>query len=109
MLPFLPETVGSHWATDSQVDVVAVNRREQVILLGECQWGGNRLHRAAVCELLKKAPLVVPGEGWEVHYALSARSDFTEAAAALAAEAEMILVDLARLRRDLQADLLAEE
>lgn len=109
VLPFLPETVGSHWATDSQVDVVAVNWREQAILLGECKWGGNRLNRAVVRELLEKAPLVVPGEGWEVHYALFARAGFTEAAAALADEVGMLLVDLTRLYRDLRADLLAED
>jgi len=106
-LPFLPETVGSHWATGSQVDVVAVNWREKAILLGECKWGGNRLNRAVVSELLEKTPLVVPDEGWQIQYALFARAGFTEAAAALAGEAGMLLVDLARLYRDLRADLLA--
>ncbi len=39
-LPFPPEIVGSHWSKDVQVDVVALNWREQAILLGECKWGG---------------------------------------------------------------------
>jgi AAA+ ATPase superfamily predicted ATPase len=39
VLPFVPELVGSHWATDAQVDVVAINWRERAILLGECKWG----------------------------------------------------------------------
>jgi len=40
-LPFSPEIVGSHWAPNSQVDVVALNWRERAILLGECKWGSS--------------------------------------------------------------------
>ena len=47
-LPFLPEIVGSHWAPDRQVDVVAVNWRERAILLGECKWGVKAVERPGV-------------------------------------------------------------
>jgi uncharacterized protein len=105
VLPFLPETVGSHWSTDSQVDVVAINWREKAILLGECKWGANALNRSVVRELLEKAPLVVPGEAWDVHYTLFAREGFTEAATKLASSAGALLVDLDRLYRDLRGAL----
>ncbi len=72
-LPFAPEIVGSHWAPDAQVDVVAVNWRERAILLGECKWGADAVGRSVVRELVDKAPRVVPGEGWQVHYAFFAR------------------------------------
>lgn len=105
-LPFLPETVGSHWSTDSQVDVVAINWREKAILLGECKWGGNALNRAIVRELLQKAETIVPGDGWRVHYAFFARSGFTEAASRLASSVGALLVDLDHLYRDLREALI---
>ena len=109
VLPFLPETVGSHWAPDSQVDVVAINWREQAILLGECKWGPRPLSRTVVRELLEKTALVVPDDGWQVHYILFARAGFTEAAAALAVSSGVLLVDLPRLVRDLRAALTGSE
>ncbi len=104
-LPFMPELVGSHWATDAQVDVVAINWREQAILLGECKWGVKALGRSVVRELAAKASRVAPGDDWQVHYAFFARAGFTDAARA---EAELLgaaLVDLERLDVDLRQAL----
>jgi hypothetical protein len=81
-LPFAPELVGSHWAPDAQVDVVAVNWRDQAILLGECKWGVDAVGRSVVRDLVDKAPRVVPGEDWQVHHAFFARSGLTDAARA---------------------------
>ena len=102
-LPFHPQQVGSHWAADAQVDVVAINWREKAILLGECKWGTERMDRAVVRELIARGPLVVPdrGQGWSIHYAFFARAGFTEAAQAEAAQHNAVLVDLATLDRDL--------
>jgi hypothetical protein len=105
LLPFLPETMGSHWAPDNQVDIVAVNWREQAILLGECKWEPRPLSRTVVRELFEKTPLVVRDEGWQVHYVLFARAGFTDAAAALAASSGVLLLDLPRLYADLRVEL----
>ena len=104
-LPFTPEIVGAHWATDSQVDVVAINWREKAILLGECKWGTNPVGRAVIRELFDKTSMVVPGDDWTVHYAFFARAGFTPAAEQTAREAKSLLVDLARLDSDLLAAL----
>ena len=95
-LPFIPERVGSHWAPDAQIDVVAINWRLRQILLGEAKWTGNPINRKIVRDLVAKMPLVVPdeGKGWQVHYAFSGRSGFTESAVAEAQKHEAILVDL---------------
>jgi AAA+ ATPase superfamily predicted ATPase len=110
-LPFTPDVVGSHWATDVQVDVVAIAWREKCILLAECKWGVEDVGCSVVRELVEeKTPRVLAalsdgGEGWAVHYALFARTGFTEAAKAEAAQHNAILVNLATLDRDLrQAD-----
>ncbi|HUV89627.1 MAG TPA: ATP-binding protein [Anaerolineae bacterium] len=108
-LPFLPEIVGSHWAADVQVDVVALNWRERAVLLGECKWGTHPVGRDVVRELIEvKTPQVLAelpegGAGWRAYHAFFARAGFTEAARAQAADAR--LVDLATL----DADLAKEE
>jgi AAA+ ATPase superfamily predicted ATPase len=104
-LPFAPELVGSHWAPDAQVDVVAINWREQAILLGECKWGVKAVGRSVIQELVEKAPRVVPGDGWRVHHAFFARAGFTDAARAEAEALEASLVDLETLDTDLRRAL----
>ena len=108
-LPFVPEDVGSHWATDSQVDVVAINWREKAMLLGECKWGTERVGRALIRELVEdKTPRVLaklPHQGaeWIVHYAFFARAGFTEEAQATAEQHQFSLVSLEQLDRTLRA------
>jgi len=104
-LPFAPELVGSHWASDAQVDVVAINWREQAIMLGECKWGAKAIGRSVVHELVEKAPRVVPGDHWQVHYALFARAGFTDAARIEAQAVGALLVDVDRLDTDLRKAL----
>jgi uncharacterized protein len=101
-LPFSPEIVGSHWATDAQVDVVALNWRDKAILLGECKWGAEPVGRAVIRELFDKAPKVIPNEEWRAHYVFFARAGFTDAARAEAETRGATLVDLAQLDADLQ-------
>ena len=104
-LPMTPELVGSHWAADVQVDVVAINWQERAILLGECKWGADPVDRAVVRELIAKAPKVAPGPEWRIHYAYFARAGFTDAARAEAETVDALLVDLTRLDDDLRAAL----
>ena len=99
--PFAPEIVGSHWAADAQVDVVALNWRDRVILLGECKWGSSPVGRSVVRELVDKAPKVIPGHDWQVHQAFFARAGFTDAARAEAEAKGAFLVDLTTLDQDL--------
>jgi len=101
-LPFVPELVGSYWSKEAQVDVVAINWQEKTILLGECKWGVDPVKRPVVEELITKAPMVVPGEGWQVYFAFFARSGFTEEARQEGRNANALMVDLEMLDRDLQ-------
>ena len=88
MLPFVPEIVGSHRAQDVQVDVVALNWREQAILLGECKWGVGAVERSVARELFEeKTPKVLQalsggGDGWTIYHVLFAQAGFTESAQA---------------------------
>jgi AAA+ ATPase superfamily predicted ATPase len=108
-LPFAPQDVGSHWAADVQVDVVAISWREKAILLGECKWGIDRIGRALLRELIEeKTPKVLAalpeqGKNWTVQYAFFARVGFTQAAQAEAGQHQVQLVDLEQLNRDLRS------
>lgn len=106
-LSFAPEIVGSHWAGDAQVDVIAVNWRDRAILLGECKWGATRVGRSVIRELVSKATKVVPGDDWQVHYAFFARAGFTDAARAEADVHGATLVNLATLDQALRQALEA--
>lgn len=102
-LPFLPDSVGSHWSSKVQVDVAAINWKTHDILLGECKWGSDRVDRQVARDLIeKKTPLVVKdlperSESWRVHYALFARSGFTPAAVAEMKKVQGNLIDLKQI------------
>lgn len=108
-LSFVPEDVGSHWAADVQVDVVAINWREKAILLGECKWGTAVVGRGLIRELVEdKTPKVLAalpdqGEDWAAHYAFFARAGFTEAAQIEGERHQVTLVTLAQLDETLRA------
>ena len=101
--PFPPERVGSHWAADAQIDVVAINWRLKEILLGEVKWTGRAMTPGIVRDLINKTPRVVPANDWRVHYAFFSRSGFSEAAVAEAQKHAALLVDLETLGEDLGA------
>lgn len=106
-LPFAPEVIGSHWSRHVQADVVAVNWREHVILIGECKWSTDRVDRQIVRDLIEgKTPLVLrdlpnAGQGWTITYACFARGGFTDAARQLMDAHQGVCVDLEMLDRDL--------
>ncbi|RPJ42754.1 MAG: DUF234 domain-containing protein, partial [Chloroflexi bacterium] len=102
-MPFLFQHLGSHWATDAQVDVVAINWYEKAILLGECKWGLDAVGHSVIMELVEKTPRVVPGKDWQIHYVFFARAGFTIAAQAEAENINAQFVDLARLDHDLRS------
>lgn len=97
LLPFSPELVGSHWAKDAQIDVVAINWSEQQILLGECKWGAERVGREVITGLIEKSQLVIPTPEWTIHYAFFARAGFTDAAIAEAQAVKAQMISLAKL------------
>ena len=100
-LPLMPETVGSFWSKEAQVDVVAVDWMEKKILLGEAKWSRQAVGKGVLNELVEKSRHVVPGEGWEICYALFGRAGFTTAARQAAEREGVLLIDLERLDTDL--------
>ena len=107
-LPFKPEVIGSHWSATVQVDVVAINWREKQILLGECKWGADGIHRQVAVELIeKKTPKTMSslpdnGEGLTVHHTLFSRGKVTPATRDEMRKVGGLVVELNQLDRDLE-------
>ena len=102
-LPFIPDVVGSHWAADAQVDVVAINWESKSILLGEAKWGEGLVGREVIRGMVEKAGRVVAGggAGWQIHYAFFARAGFTGAARQEAARLGAMLLTLEEMEAGL--------
>ena len=84
------------------MDVAAVNWRSKDILLGECKWGASNVGQEVLRALVDKTAGAVPGEDWQVHYALFARRGFTPAAMARARRLKAHLVTLDQIEADLR-------
>ena len=92
-LGFLPERVGAWWDRAAEVDVVAVSDADGALLLGECKWTVNPVGPDILDDLQRKTLLVDPEHRWPaVSYALFAKSGFTSALVARAADEGVRLV-----------------
>ena len=59
-LPLEAQQVGSHWGRGVNIDVVALNWKTRMVLLGECKWGPGAVARDVVRELVeRKTPLAL--------------------------------------------------
>lgn len=106
-LSMTPENVGSHWSGGEQIDVVGINWRDRTMLAGECKWGGEKVGRGVVTELVEKAARARPDERFKLSYVVFARSGFTDAAKTEAKSREVLLVDAETMERDLREAELA--
>ena len=75
-LPFVPERIGRWWNANEEIDLIAMNA-DQAILV-ECKWSSQPVGTNILAELERKAKLVRPELGdRQLNYALCARSGFT--------------------------------
>jgi hypothetical protein len=105
-LTFLPQNIGAHWGANEQIDVVAVNWDEALVLFGECKWKrASSLNEAEVRKLFERAEQVQlttrSGKPLERQYIFFSRAGFTEPAQALARSRNAMLVDLPMLDQGL--------
>jgi len=104
-LPFEPEKIGRFWSRRAEVDVVAISHRRKAILLGECKWRTEKVGIRVIERLVEKTPMVMPKDGWQVHYVFFSKQGFTAEAESRAAGIGAQLVDLRRLEDDLAQPL----
>jgi uncharacterized protein len=76
-LPFEPDYVGRAWSRQVELDVVAVNWKEKVVLIGECKWQGTRVSEKILDSLIERSEKFKSFVGFTKHYALFSKSGFT--------------------------------
>jgi AAA+ ATPase superfamily predicted ATPase len=106
-LDFEPDVVGSYWrqyrGQGVQLDVVAANKRQKKLLIGEAKWGKEPVSRVILTSLIERSrrmPQV--SEGWQVQYALFSREGFTDATKETAKELGVRLVTLEQIEETLK-------
>jgi AAA+ ATPase superfamily predicted ATPase len=105
-IDFSPEEIGAYWRKAQgegvQLDVVAANRREKRLLIGEAKWGTGDMSRQVWRDLLTRSQLMPQvAQGWTVQYVLFAREGFTPALQEAAQAAQVRLVGLEALEQTL--------
>ncbi|HFD40853.1 MAG TPA: ATP-binding protein [Anaerolineae bacterium] len=94
-LPFVPQRVGAWWDRHTEIDVAAVGKAEDALLVGECKWSARPVGANILDDLKRKAARLLGQGTWsQVIYALFSRSGFTPAMKALAEAEAVHLVDL---------------
>ncbi len=101
-LPFSPQQIGSWWRGQQEVDIVALNRAEEMLLVGECKWRNRPVGNNVLADL-RQAAIPVLGQlpGMQVYYALFAKAGFTPDLTAQAAQdPTLLLYDLEAIGQD---------
>jgi AAA+ ATPase superfamily predicted ATPase len=106
---FLPEQIGAYWGRTGgrrgqsiQLDVVAVSRRDQHVLIGEAKWGDKPVPREVLTSLIERSQhMPQVADGWPAQYVLFGRAGFTDAVLALAKATNARLVGLNEIERTL--------
>jgi hypothetical protein len=92
-LPFAPQQIGSWWRGQQEVDIVALNRAESVVLVGECKWRSRPVGSNVLADLRQAAAsLLVHLPDVQVYYALFAKAGFTPDLTAQAAQDPTLLL-----------------
>lgn len=76
-LSFVPDYIGRIWNKQIEIDVVAINKKSNNILLGECKWTGRKVTDAVLDNLVRKSKLLTKINHYKMHYVLFAKCGFT--------------------------------
>ncbi len=77
-LSFIPDHIGRIWNKQTEIDVVAINKKSNNILLGECKWAGKKVTGAVLDRLINKSKLLKKINNYKIHYALFSKCGFTK-------------------------------
>ena len=105
-LDFEPEMVGSYWQQHRgkgvQLDIVAANKRQKKLLIGEAKWGKESVSRSILTDLIQRSQRMPQvKEGWNVQYILFSREGFTAATKEMAEALGVRLLTLSEMEEAL--------
>ncbi|MEA3417347.1 MAG: ATP-binding protein [Thermodesulfobacteriota bacterium] len=92
-LPFDYERLGRYWDKNIEIDIMAIDREEKNVLLGEIKWQKKPVGIKILGELRKKAEKIKTLSACRKYFLLISKSGFTEAVQETASE-NVLLVDL---------------
>lgn len=58
LIHFTPESVGPYWDKNTQIDLMAVNHHDQIIMAGECKWTNRPMATEEIHLLEKKIKFI---------------------------------------------------
>jgi len=76
-LPFEPDQIGHLWNNHAEIDVAAVNKIDQQVLLGECKWERSSMGVRHLESLKVRGDRFQRLHGYKKTYALFSKSGFT--------------------------------
>lgn len=91
-LHFLPEKIGSYWDADTQIDVMAINRHDRIILAGECKWTNREMASEEILALEEKVKPLKSKDDYMLQLIFFSRSGFSASAKDLARKKHYRLV-----------------
>ncbi len=94
--------VGRWWRNEHEIDVVGINKNENLLLLGECKWTNSPVKTSVLKQLEEESELVRwGGKDRKEKYVIYSKSGFTENLINRATERDDLeLYDLERIRTE---------
>ncbi len=93
-MPFMPQAVGGWWTHEAEIDVVALDRSTQSVLLGECKWRNRPVGLNVLADLRAKAEILRRRHSFDrVYFALGSKSGFTDDIHLAAKTGDVLLIE----------------
>jgi hypothetical protein len=98
-LPFVPDDVGRAWNPRAEIDVLAVNWKEQSAIAGECRWRRQKMAAREFASLRERCRRLDRIRDFKIQYALFSKSGFANDIQKAADASELLLFEGSELRR----------
>lgn len=93
-LPFEPDIIGKYWDSGMEIDVAAISKKHQSMIIGEAKWTREKCGLEVLDSLNKKASQIQNKLGFHVNKFIFCRSGFTAPLVERAKIENVRLVDL---------------
>lgn len=99
-LNFHLERVGSYWDKEMQIDIVGLNAKEKMLLVGECKWTDKKLGMDVLTQLEDKAKKIAQNKDYHVQLFFFSKSGYTTSTKNYAQKRHYQLVSLEKIYSD---------
>ena len=75
-LPFSPDVIGKYWDANVEIDVSALSKKQQALIVGESKWTNEKCGLGVLQELNRKAEHVNKKFGYHVNKFIFSKAGF---------------------------------